>query len=271
MMQGQGPGAGDIARIVILGPGEAKRISIILDTEPREMIVNTLFAKNIPGEITLPIDNIVKSRNQTASSEGEVTLPSLPPFELAGEIVVDNEDPGFSTDNSTVMSPLKRILGVKKRDADTYQPVNMFWAPPYWQSGVMSYYYGKYIRSSVFTRGSRGEKKVTWKTPVSTPAFYDVYCYIGKSIDRMVVRSGNSAPPPPGDSPRGDNIYRDLHFLIYHDNGAEEINLDYENAEPGWNLLGRYYISSDSARVEMTNLSAGRVVMGDAVKWVRAN
>lgn len=271
MMQGQGPGAGDIARIVILGPGEAKRISIILDTEPREMIVNTLFAKNIPGEITLPIDNIVKSRNHTASSEGEVTLPSLPPFELAGEIVVDNEDPGFSTDNSTVMSPLKRILGVKKRDADTYQPVNMFWAPPYWQSGVMSYYYGKYIRSSVFTRGSRGEKKVTWKTPVSTPAFYDVYCYIGKSIDRMVVRSGNSAPPPPGDSPRGDNIYRDLHFLIYHDNGAEEINLDYENAEPGWNLLGRYYISSDSARVEMTNLSAGRVVMGDAVKWVRAN
>ena len=39
----------------------------------------------------------------------------------SGEIVVDNEDPGFSTDNSTVMSPLKRILGVKKRQADTVQ------------------------------------------------------------------------------------------------------------------------------------------------------
>lgn len=271
IMQGQGPGAGNIAGIVILGPGEAKRISIILDTEPREMIVNSLFAKNIPGEITLPIDNIVKSRNHTSFSEGEELLLSLPPHELPGEIIIDNEDPGFSTDNSAIMSPLKRILGVRKREADTYQSINMFWAPTYWQAGVMSYYYGKYIRSSVFTRGSRGEKKVTWKTAITTPAYYDIYCYIGKSIDRMVVSSGSAAPPPPEESPRGDNIFRDLHYIIHHDEGAEEISIDFENAEPGWNLLGRYYISSDSARVEMTNLSAGRVVIGDAVKWVRAN
>lgn len=271
MMQGQGAEAGDIARIVTLGPGEAKRISIILDTEPREMIVNALFAKNIPGEITLPLDNILKTRNHNAFAEGEEILPSLPPVELSGEIIVDNEDQGFSNDNSTVMSPLKRILGVKRRESDTYQPVNMYWAPPYWQAGVMSNYYGKYIRSSVSTRASRGEKKITWKTPLPGPSYYDVYCYIGKAADRMVVRSGAEAPPPPGDSPRGGNNYRDLHYLIYHDDGAEEISVDFEDAEPGWNLLGRYYISSDSARVDMTNLSAGRVVIGDAVKWVKAN
>jgi hypothetical protein len=270
MMQGQGAGS-DISGIFVLGPAEAKKISIILDSEPREMLANSLFAKNIPGEIVLPIDNIVKARNHTAFTEGEELLPSVPPLESPGEIVVDNEDPGFSTDNSTVMSPLKRILGVKKREADTYQPVNMFWAPQYWQAGVMSSYYGLYIRSSVFTRGSRGEKIVTWRTPIPLPDYYDIYCYIGKSADRMVVRSGGAAPPPPGESPRGDNIYKDLHYRIYHDEGTEDISIDFENADPGWNLLGRYYISSDSARVEMTNQSAGHVVIGDAVKWVRAN
>ena len=270
MMQGQGPGS-DISKIVVLGPAEAKKISIILDTEPREMIANSLFAKNIPGTLVLPIDNIVKSRNHTAYNEGEELLPSIPPLESPGEIVVDNEDPGFSTDNSTVMSPLKRILGVKKRQSDTYQPVNMFWAPQYWQAGVMSSYYGKYIRSSVFTRGSRGEKLVTWVTPLPKADYYDIYCYIGKSADRMVVRSGGGPPPPPGETPQGDNQFKDLHYLIYHDEGTEDISIDFGNAEPGWNLLGRYYISSDSARVEMTNQSAGRVVIGDAVKWVRAN
>ena len=48
-----------------LGPGEAKKIGIILDAQPRAMMVNTLFAKNIPGEINLPIDEIIKSRNNS--------------------------------------------------------------------------------------------------------------------------------------------------------------------------------------------------------------
>lgn len=87
----------------------------------------------------------------------------------------------------------------------------------------------------------------------------------------MVVRSNGAPPPPPGETPQGDNLYKDLHYRIYHDEGTEDISIDFGNAEAGWNLLGRYYISSDSARVEMTNQSTGRVVIGDAVKWVRAN
>ena len=41
--------ASDISKIVVLGPAEAKKIRIILDAQPRAMMVNTLFAKNIPG------------------------------------------------------------------------------------------------------------------------------------------------------------------------------------------------------------------------------
>jgi hypothetical protein len=62
-----------------------------------------------------------------------------------------------------------------------------------------------------------------------------------------------------------------MHYKIYHDQGVDEITVDFENAEAGWNNMGRYYLSSDSAKVELSNQSSGRVVLGDAIRWVKAN
>ena len=67
------------------------------------------------------------------------------------------------------------------------------------------------------------------------------------------------------------NAMQDLHFSIEHDDGTEEVIVDWENAESGWNLLGSYYLSPDSAKVMMTNQSEGRTVTGDAIKWVKQN
>ena len=50
----------------------------------------------------------------------------------------------------------------------------------------------------------------------------------------------------------------------------KKITIDFENAEPGWNNLGRYYLTADSAKVELTNKSSGRIVLGDAIRWVKA-
>jgi len=273
--QGRGMEASDISRIILLGPGEAKKIRIIIDFQPREMLVNTLFARNIPGEITLPIDEVGKSGNRSNTSEGEETLAAMPPYKYPGELIVDNEDPGFDAGNTVIQPPLKKILGIKNRRGTSYQQINMFWAPEYWQPVVLSSYYGKYIRSSVYSRAAKGDKSVVWKTGLDDPGFYDIWCYVGKTGDRMVMRSGVSGgaapPPPPGGEPGGENVYKDMHYKIYHDEGVEEITVDFENAEPGWNMLGRYYLSSDTAKVELTNQSSGRMVLGDAIKWVKAD
>lgn len=275
-MQGRGMEATDISKIIVLGPGEAKKIRIILDVQPRAMMVNTLFAKNIPGEINLPIDEIKKSRNHVNETEGEETLAVLPSFSDPGELIVDNEDAGFIADRQTVQSPLKKLFRITNRYRNEYEQINMFWAPEYWQPVVLSAYYGKYIRSSVYTRSSKGDRSVVWKTKIDKPDYYDIYCYIGKTGSRMVVRNGASAgapappPPDPGEG-GGENVYKDMHYKIYHDQGVEEITVDYENAEAGWNMLGRYYLSSDSAKVELTNQSSGRMVIGDAIRWVKAN
>jgi hypothetical protein len=273
-MQGRGMDASDIARIVLVGPRESRKINLILDSEPREMMINTLFSQNIPGEISIPIDEVRKLRNTGSVTEGEEILTSLPVFSYPGELVVDNEDPGFSDGQKETTSPLKRILGIRKRGGTGYDQINMFWAPEYWQPVTRSSYYGKYIRSAVYTRAAREIRPVTWKTKIESPGFYDIYCYVGKDGNRMVVRRGaGDVPPPPGPGGEtgGENVFKEMHYKVYHDEGMEEISVDFDNAEAGWNMLGRYYISSDSAKVELTNQSNGRMVIGDAVKWVKAN
>ena len=270
-MQGRGMEAADLSRIVLLGPEEARKIGIILDAPPRALLINTLVAKNIPGEITIPINDIKKVRNRTLPGDSEEKLPSLPRINEPNEKIVDNEDPGFDEGRLATLSPLKRFFGITHRRGEEYQQLRLYNIPDYWQRVAQSTYYGKYILSSVYTRSGTGDKSVTWATTIDEPGYYDIYCYIGKSGDKVVIKSGGpgAPPPPPGAEPQGDSPYKDLHYKIFHDEGEEEITVDYENAEAGWNNLGRYYLSPDTAKVVLTNQSSGRVVIGDAIKWVK--
>jgi ABC-type transport system involved in multi-copper enzyme maturation permease subunit len=266
---GRGMDVSDISRIVLLGPKEAKKISVILDYEPREMLVNTLFTKNIPGEITMPINDIKKSKKRNGITDGEELLKSLPGLSYPGEIIVDNEDPGFDRGPALSQGPLKKILKIENSGAEIYQQVRRYNRPSYWQPVVNSNYYGRYILSSVYTAGSTGDRSVKWTTPIDEAGYYDIYCYIGKLNERVTITRGTNAPPP-GDVPRGESLYKDMHYKIYHSEGVEEITVDFENAEAGWHNMGRYYLTPDSAKVELTNQSTGRLVLGDAIKWVRA-
>jgi hypothetical protein len=278
-MQGRGMEAADISKIIFMGPNEAKKIGIVLDAQPRAMMINTLFAKNIPGEITMPINDIVKSKDITNEFQGEETLSSIPPFSESFEIIVDNEDPGFIRSKQENVNPLKKLLGIKNQSEDTYQVIRPFNVPEFWQPVVLTSYYGKYIRSAVYTRKGTGDKSVTWAAIIPSPGYYDIYTFIGKTSDRVTIRTGAGAGPggPGGPGGQGGQMgqqqaesqYKDFHYKIYHDEGVEEITLDYENAEAGWNKLGTYYLSPDTAKVVLTNLSAGRMVLGDAMKWVK--
>ncbi len=283
-MQGRGLESADISKVVYLGPGEAKRISIILDNQPRAMMINTLYSKNIPGEISFTIQEIKKSSVRNKPAEGEEILPEMPVVKESHEIIVDNEDPGFFMSMAQGANRLRKLLGINSNNNQGYQTINLFMAPEYWQPVVQSTFYGEYIRSAVYTRAGTGERNVTWKGIIKEPGYYDVYAFIGKAGDRILVRGGRMAgsgpagatpgapPPPPVQEgqrrPAAENPYRDFHFKVYHDDGVEEISIDFDSAEPGWNKLGTYYLSPDTVKVEMTNRSEGRVVIADAVKWV---
>jgi hypothetical protein len=258
--------ADDISKIVFMGPHEAKKIGIILDAKPRMMMINTLFARNIPGEIEMPLGEIIKSKNDTKEFPEEEILPSIPGYSDPSETIVDNEDQGFISSKQNTTSPLKTLLGVKNRHAGTYMKISDWNTPEYWQSVVLTSYFGKYIRSAVYTRSGNGDKSITWSTPVKEPGYYDIYCYIGKTAERMTVKSGDEEDD---EGSRGDSPYKDMHYKVYHDEGVDDISIDFEHADAGWNNLGRFYLSHDSAKVVLTNKTAGRIVIGDAIRWVR--
>lgn len=270
-IQGRGMEASDISRIVLLEPGETKRISLTTDARPRGMVINTLFAKNIPGRINVPLNDIVKIKGTSAELHEEEKLASPPEMNNLSEIIVDNEDQGFRSGNQVSQSPLKKLFGITNRRSNTYMQISQWNVPEYWQPVVLTSYFGKYARSAVYTRAGTGDKEITWSALIKEPGYYDISCYIGKSIDRMSVRSergGGPGGPPGGDEPQ-ESRFKDFHYKVYHDEGVEEITLDYEKADPEWNNLGRFYLSSDTAKVVLTNQSSGRLVIGDAVKWVK--
>ena len=269
-MQGRGMDATDISKVVFMEPAETKKIGIVLDAQPRAMMINTLFAKNIPGEINFPINDIGKAKGRTPEFTGEEKLANAPVSGDPSEIIVDNEDPGFEMSKQNTSSPLKRLLNIHNTRGKTYEEVSNIFIPEFWQPVVQSSYYGKYVRSAVYTRGGTGDRSVTWNAVIKEPGYYTVYCYVGKTADRMMVRRGGPGQPGEGDRP-ADSPYRDMHYKIYHDEGVDDITLDYENADGGWNNLGRFYLSPDTARVVLTNQSGGRIVIGDAIKWVKQN
>jgi hypothetical protein len=300
-MQGRGMEAADISKIILVGPAQAKRIKIILDAQPRSLMINTLISKNLPGEITIPIDEVKRSKNQVTQSDNEEILSTIPEDNTPGVIIIDNEDPGFDRGSLHTVSPLKKLLHISGSTGEDYQQINTNYGPERWQNVVQSTYYGKYVLSSVYTRKGTGDRSVSWTAKIDEPGFYDIYCYIGKLGDRMGVRAGGmmrgggqgGAPGgrqggAPGGGPGGaggpggpgvpggqggqqpESPYKDFHYKIHHDEGVDEIAVDFESADPGWNNMGRYYLSSDSAKVELTNLTTGKVVLGDAIKWVKA-
>lgn len=268
-IRGRGMDADDISGIVFMGPHEAKKIGIVLDGQPREMLVNTLFAKNIPGDISFPINDIIKARDNTKEFSGEEKLAAMPALSDPAEIIVDNEDPGFITSRQNTISPLKSLLGVKNKNRNTYMKISGWNTPEYWQPIVNTTYFGMYARSAVYTRSGTGDKFVVWKTAIKKPGYYDIYCYIDKSLSNTAGKSAGGENK--GDDEGRDSEYKDMHYKVYHDDGVEDISLDYDNAPGGWNNLGRFYLSHDSAKVMLTNKSAGQIVIGDAIKWVKQN
>jgi hypothetical protein len=282
-LQGRGMEASDISKIVLMGPHEAKKIGMVLDATPRAMMINTLFSKNIPGEINMPITDVIKVKGTTKEFIGEEILAKMPDYTDPSEIIVDNEDPGFTSSKQLMVSPLKKILGISNRTGTTYMQVSQWDIPEYWQPVVLTTYYGKYIRSAVYIRSGTGDKSISWSTVIKEPGYYDVYCYVGKAVGRGQLRMGGPGRPggqggPGGPGGQGgpamdqqESPYKDMHYKIYHDQGVEDITLDYENADGEWNNLGRFYLSADTAKVVLTNQSAGRTVIGDAIRWVKQN
>jgi len=248
----------DIERIIPLASKQTKEIGIVLDAQPRMMTINTMISKNLPSISTERFEEM-ELNDKAAPFDGEQILPYSVQKPEFHEIIVDNEDPGFTAANPTSQSKLKRLLKISSSDDDETYSGMQFWRPPTrWVATTGSDFYGQMVRSAHYTRAGKGERKAVWTAILPESGQYEVYAYVYRM--RRMGRRGRDG----GNEP--DEQY---HFNIHHDDGTDETLLSMKNAENGWNFLGGFYFSADSARVELTNESPGRVVVADAVKWVK--
>ena len=238
-------------------PGQVKEIGIVLDDEPRVLNINTLVSKNIPVTISHRFDELEMNKKAVAF-EGERTIDESIRLVEPGELIVDNEDPGFKIEYQAEKSFLKKLFEGKSKDKEEKYIGFNFWRPPtQWRATTASDFYGKHIHSAHYIKAGNGDKKVSWSVEIKEAGTYDVYYYASD------VRS------PWMRGRRGRKYIEQFQFIVYHDDGQDEVFLNIEDTEDGWNFLGTYYLSSGTAKVELTNKSKGRVVFADAVKWVK--
>ena len=245
-------------RMYRLSAGGTERIGILLDEEPRALNINFLIARNLPLVYTRRFEK-VELEVKKSPFEGAETLARGPGMSLPNEIIIDNDSKGFEVFNPPFNSILKRIIqGGGDEELTTYDRFQ-FWNPPHqWRLIKNASFYGTYVHSAYYIRSGSGNKYVTWSAQIPADGIYDIYTYIFSQEDFMRGR-GN----------RQRDMFQDFSYTIQYIGGEETVHLSVDSAPEGWNFLGSWYFSAGTATVTLSDESAGRVVIADAIKWIK--
>jgi hypothetical protein len=241
-------------KLSVIRQGETKLLGFVLDEKPNAITINTIISRNIPSVINLSMGTLSK-REGGLLFDGERVVESKkdsPHY----EVIIDNEDPGFSSFSPIKPTMLKAYMDSRK---DVEQKYYGDWNSSYasWLATTGSDFYGSVIRSAHFTRSGNGEKIATWTPAFEEEGFYDIYVY---------MRGKNQNAWTGHDS---DGKQFDYHYIIQNSDGTDNIRYNITNAEPGWNYLGSYYFNKTGGSVSLTDKCDLWTVYADAVKWVK--
>ena len=240
------------SRKLLIPAKSAKEIGFVFTSEPARMSIFTHISENLPNNLVYDFSDF----DETRKVEVFDTIIDFPVFENiqdANEIIVDNEDTNFHYVQKLNESYLKSLINEGKKDKYPYTRIR-FWSPPnQWQAVLRSSFYGKYVRSSYYTKTGKGNRTATWIAPIKEEALYDVYC----NIERINMEWR-------------DKERVNYNFKVFHTEGVEEVGLEDSEIDVGWNYLGTFYFSAENAKVELSNKSTGEMIFADAVKWVKS-
>ncbi len=243
------------AQFYIIPKNTVKELHFLVDEKPNRISVNTLISKNIPSKINLALNKFEIKNNQTPF-QGMTDIQKERSL-IAQEIIVDNEDKGFSTSTPFKEPVIKEFVnGLKQKEEDDLKYYGIWRRSSIdWRLTTGSVYFGQYIRSAHFTTAGNGEKIATWEANIKENSFYDLYVYL--SGEAHYSNNG-------GD--RQNIFYR---YEIEHDDGIDKAAIDITKSVNGWNYIGTYYFSNGAGKVRLTDQTEDRAIFADAVKWVK--
>jgi ABC-type transport system involved in multi-copper enzyme maturation permease subunit len=255
---GGGSGTDDnIEKTIVIGAKESKRLTFLLNRDPRMMTINTYASHNLPSTISQRFDKLEIDPKGEGSDKEEI-IPYTEGTDNR-EIVVDTEDKGFRLEQPVSKSFIKRLFTNDSKDNELkYKGMNMWNPEVEWTLTTNEQFFGKQIRSAYYCKGGTGDRKAIWSTPIKTGGYYKVYAYIPK-IRFGFNRDGGNQP---------EETYN---FNVTYDDGVDHPIIKADPRESTWIEVGTYHFSSDSAKIEMTNNSKARFVIADAIKLVKEN
>ena len=153
---------------------------------------------------------------------------------------------------------LKKMLHTANMQEEEYTGIRFWNLPRRWKATTSGEYYGKFRHSAHFIRSGNGENSVAWKAEIPQSGRYNVSYYVSQIRTPRMRRFRDR---------NRDDFIDEFHFIIHHDDGTDEVELDVNSAREGWNDMGTFYFSHGPAVVELTDRSKGRLVYADAVKW----
>ncbi|MDA3906638.1 MAG: hypothetical protein PF484_11240 [Bacteroidales bacterium] len=246
----------DFTQKIHIPAGKAIEFGYIFNNEPTRINFFTHISENLPNNLIYDLegsDDIRKGKG----FEGKRSTEFFANLDEPNAIIVDNEDEGFTYFEDLNLSYLKSLVDKSRKEGYKYQGIR-WWSPPSrWTAVVRSGYYGKYVRSALYTASGEGNRTATWNAEITEPAYYDIYCHIEK-INVSFRRNGRS---------RNNNA--SFNFRIHHEDGIEDITLLDKDVESGWNYMGTFFITPETSIVDMTNKSKGMMISADAIKWIK--
>jgi ABC-type transport system involved in multi-copper enzyme maturation permease subunit len=262
---GFGAAAEPEERIFMIEGNTTKELQMVMADAPRSIMFNTMLSENIPAT-TMSFGATVVAVSQLKAEEYEIFTNDEVVLGEVGALIVDNRDKGFSVHDPSLDNPLRQFVESRKA-----QPVSEFvgegfgQAPSTWGLSANAQYYGKIELSAMVVRSGSGNKTATWKTELDKTGYYEIYVYLNQQ------RRGWSGPGGPGGQGGGGRRNNDpvgsYFYQVHHDDGVEEVELEVKSFENGWNLLGSFYLSSETATVVLTDKGGADRVVADAVKW----
>lgn len=252
----------DFSEMLLMPAGKAIEIGYVLDQPVQRMSIETFVSRNLPSVLSIRFRD-EKLRDDETAWEGtkEIELDSV--FGGGHELLVDNEDEGFNILAQPRENWLRKtLMGWFGSEEDEEQYVAMrFWNPPgHWLATTNQDFFGTFVRSAYFKKSGKGEANVAWQVELEETGSYDIYYYCTKARSFGWGRH------------RGKRRQEDFGkriFLVYHENGVDEMPMDLNGVEEGWNLIGTYRLLTGLNQVEMTDETSTSYITADAVKWVK--
>ena len=273
--RGRGPGGGppgppmrgqmsaSFEDLYLIPQGANAKIGIILNNAPRMMSLHTYLSENVPSDMRIQLADFTQAPTGLETFSGVKTIDKTVKQIRDNEVVVDNEDEGFSVINTKGRKTLREYIlewNEENVDESEFEYKVMYpWNPAdRWTPVLNSSYFGKYTKSFVYKESGDGNAKAKFVAQLPESGRYNVYAMIPSRRMGSFGRRGRN------NSDNSSQVY-----TVYHDDGVEDIEVPIDNDSEEWALLGEFYFSDGEAIVELSDKSERRVVIADAIKWVK--